>query len=677
MPLSDSTTVLSAEQLLAGFDESGARALCELAAVICAAPIAGVTLVSPAGEQRTLWHGIATPTIAVDKTPCAEVMRSGRQLVIGDLSEHRRTDGQRWELGGLRAYVGVPIRSQAGRTLGTVCVFDTVARDFSQTQLRGLDTLAAQVAAGIELLRHTREAEQAARARDAAQAAERTAQRRLEAVVEGLGDGIVLLDDRQRLLLANTAFCRMMQLPASASELGADPGALARGIAASPEEAPIEWLSGILGDGEPARAARMREMHLDDGTILEIDCLPIEIEHRRPAHLWQFRDVTARRQADAALNRSEQRFHALLESALVAIFVLDAESKPVVVSDGCAYLFGTYETRYDQTRWIESMHEDDRERALKVWAEATESQSSLDVQYRVRDEEGRFRELVFCIAAMHDDDGTFNGWIGTVADVTEQVETNRELAASRRASEQARADVEARNEELQALARGKDVLLAAISHEFRTPLTSITTFLQMLDAEDGLSEAQEQAVAVIARNTDRLGRLVSDLLSVKETPAELEVATEAVNLQQVAEDAVAAALPRARETGVELAAQPGSAAWAWADPRRMSQVIDSLLDNALKFTPRGGAIVVRTSAIGERTEIEVSDSGVGIISEDLERIFDRFYQGTAGRHSGRGSGLGLAIVRRLLDAQNATIQVRSWEGQGCAMLISVPTVPGA
>jgi PAS domain S-box-containing protein len=442
--------------------------------------------------------------------------------------------------------VGVPIRTAGGRTLGSVCALDTIPREFSAAETRGLATLAAQVAAGLELLQLARTATEVAEQRDA---------------------------------------------------------------------------------------------------------------------------------AEAAAAQSAERFRALVEASPLAIFVLDPLGRPDFVSEGCAELFGTTGPTYDADGWIAVLHEEDHDRAIRQWGEAMRSQRSLDVQYRIYDAQGEVQELVVNAAAMHAASGDFRGWVGTITDVTEQVEINRALARSKRASEHARIDLEARNEALQGLARSRDVLLAAISHEFRTPLTSITTFLQLLEVEDGLSASQQQAVAVIARNTARLDSLVSDLLAVKQPTAEIEVQLQPVDLQLAVREAVSAAILRAKEVEVELVAGGSDApVWGWADPKRIAQVLDSLLDNALKFTPSGGRISVRAHLDSEHPEIEVVDSGVGIAVEELARVFDSFYQGAAGRSSGRGSGLGLSIVQRLLDAQDAEIEVRSRAGRGTTMVVSLPPV---
>jgi PAS domain S-box-containing protein len=522
------------------------RELCELAALICDAPVAGAQLIGPDGTVYSAWHGVAPTATPIDDTPCAQVLASGRSVAIDDLNASAKPDGGPWELGGLRAYAGVPVVLDGERPVGALCVLDSVVRRFEPKQLRALDLLARQVARGIQLIRQTRATERA------------TSERAI---------------------------------------------------------------------------------------------------------------------AIARLGRIEQRFHALVESSPLAIFALDHDAEPVFVSDGCAILFGTAESRYEKTGWIPAVHEADRARATAQWAKAVGERTSIDLGYRIYDASGEIRELVVRAAAIRSERGEFDGWVGTVNDVTEQAQATRALGRARNASERARADVEARNAELQQLARTKDTFLAAISHELRTPLTSITTFLELLAAEDDLSEQQQHAVAVIARNAERLERLVTDLLNIKEAPGSVETTIEAVELRELTVEAAAAAALRAADREIELTVDEGPPVWGRGDAKRLAQVIDGLLDNALKFTPAGGRIAVRVDQRRDGAEIEIVDSGVGIAEDERERVFDRFYQGSAGRASGSGSGLGLAIARRLLDAQGARIEARAAPGGGTRMLVVVSSAP--
>src|ERR1700722_3679756 len=206
-------------RVLARFAGSGALALCEIAALMCAAPIAGVRLLGEDGEQQAVWHGELPSTVSAEQTPGSLVIERGKPLVIRDLSNDRRSDGTAWRVDDLRAYAGVPIHAGDGRTLGSVCVLDTEPRDFSVSEMRGLETLATQVAGGLELLRLARQTSVATQERDVAAARERRSQQRLKAVVEGLADGILLGDEDNRTQLAKSDFCDMMKLRESPSEV--------------------------------------------------------------------------------------------------------------------------------------------------------------------------------------------------------------------------------------------------------------------------------------------------------------------------------------------------------------------------------------------------------------------------------------------------------------------------
>jgi PAS domain S-box-containing protein len=247
-----------------------------------------------------------------------------------------------------------------------------------------------------------------------------------------------------------------------------------------------------------------------------------------------------------------------------------------------------------------------------------------------------------------------------------RLETER---AARQEAEAAQAELQARLEELHAVTRAKDTFVSMISHELRTPLTSIRTFSEFL-ADDGCDE--DSPVAVIARNVDRLERIVGDLLEVKAgiDPAVLHL--ENVDLRRLVRHEIASLRPAAQAAGVELVAVDGDAVPVCADPGRIGQVIGNLVDNALKFTPAGERVVVDAALRDGAVLLEVRDSGCGIAAEELPRVFERFYQGSAGRSLARGSGLGLSVSALIADAHGGQMDVSSRPGQGTTFTMTLP-----
>jgi len=248
-----------------------------------------------------------------------------------------------------------------------------------------------------------------------------------------------------------------------------------------------------------------------------------------------------------------------------------------------------------------------------------------------------------------------------------RLETER---AARHEAEAAQAELEARLHELHAVTRAKDTFVSMISHELRTPLTSIRTFSELL-SEDG--DAGDGAPAnVIARNVERLERIVGDLLEVKAgiDPAVLHL--ERVDLRRLVRHECASLRPAAQAAGVELVAVDGPPVEVCADPGRIGQVIGNLADNALKFTPAGGRVVIDAAEREGGVVLEVCDSGAGIALEELPRVFERFYQGTEGRALARGSGLGLSIAALVADAHGGQMDVSSRPGQGTTFTMTLP-----
>ncbi|MGE5281129.1 MAG: sensor histidine kinase [Chloroflexota bacterium] len=210
-------------------------------------------------------------------------------------------------------------------------------------------------------------------------------------------------------------------------------------------------------------------------------------------------------------------------------------------------------------------------------------------------------------------------------------------------------------------------VLLSVSHDLRTPLTSIRGYAEGI--EDGTVEARE-AAAVVGREAERLERLVGDLLALARLrQGVLEVRREPVDLGAVAREAEERLRPRAAEAGVELAVEGGPAA-ATADHGRVLQVLSNLVENAIRVSPRGGTVRIAATP----GQLAVSDEGPGIPPEEIAHAFERFHlRARTGHNSADGAGLGLAIVRELAEAMGGSVAVENLPARGARFTVRLPT----
>src|SRR5205085_1340327 len=205
------------------------------------------------------------------------------------------------------------------------------------------------------------------------------------------------------------------------------------------------------------------------------------------------------------------------------------------------------------------------------------------------------------------------------------------------------------------------------------PLTSILGYLELL-TEQELTEEQRSYTTIIGRNSDRLLRLINDLLFIAQIEdGQLTVEHDRVDLSAIVADALDAAAPTARAGGVDLAGDVSESLPITGDRDRLAQLVDNLISNAIKFTPAGGRVEVAAGAASGTVWLEVRDTGIGINEDDQERLFNKFFRTRmATKASIQGTGLGLAISKAIVQAHGGTIQVESAEGSGTTFRVSVP-----
>jgi two-component system sensor histidine kinase BarA len=252
-------------------------------------------------------------------------------------------------------------------------------------------------------------------------------------------------------------------------------------------------------------------------------------------------------------------------------------------------------------------------------------------------------------------------------------------------------------DKLKELDRLKSNFLATMSHELRTPLTSIIGYSEMLASGLGgeLNDEQQEFVETIRNKGDHLLELITSLLDMsKFEQGQLHLHRELVDTDKLLSDVLATALPQANKKGLVLERRAtADLPQLMGDEVRLRQVLQNLVDNAIKFTPAGGHIVVGARGVDmglegasdddsgfvlmaasqRGLELSVADTGIGIPADQLDRIFDAFYQvdGSATREHG-GTGLGLSIVKKLVEAHGGSVRVESSPGRGSKFYVTLP-----
>jgi len=225
--------------------------------------------------------------------------------------------------------------------------------------------------------------------------------------------------------------------------------------------------------------------------------------------------------------------------------------------------------------------------------------------------------------------------------------------------------------------RSQRDFVANVSHELKTPLTSIQGFAQaILDDTANTPEARQQAAQIIYDESGRMHRMALDLLDL----ARLEAGTAdmkmgVVNVDILLRSIVDKFTPQAQKANVNIQVEiPSDLPSLIGDGDRLAQVFTNLVDNALKFTPANGQVTLSAKKNGDEMELSVTDTGIGVESEALPHLFDRFYQTDPSRAGGEkhGAGLGLSIVKEIVEAHSGKIGVRSQAGQGTIFTIHLP-----
>jgi PAS domain S-box-containing protein len=264
--------------------------------------------------------------------------------------------------------------------------------------------------------------------------------------------------------------------------------------------------------------------------------------------------------------------------------------------------------------------------------------------------------------ALRDEHGAVCGLRGTVHEITlrrQMEETRIRLQVAESAS------------------RNKTAMMSRVSHELRTPLNGILGFAQLCQADPGMDPKHRRWAEVILASGEHMLDLVNDLLDISAAESgQLATKSTAIDVFAVLQFSLAQALPVAEASGVHLAfSDTGPGLRIHSDPTRLRQIIDNLLSNAIKYTRAGGRVTMSAAPVGDAVELKVTDTGVGLSPEQINRLFTPFDRLGAENTQVAGTGLGLALTKALVEGLGGTITVRSRAGIGSAFIVSLPARP--
>ncbi len=406
-----------------------------------------------------------------------------------------------------------------------------------------------------------------------------------------------------------------------------------------------------IGAGSPVRNLETR-LRTKSGAervcLLNADVVVID---GRTCILSALTDITDRVRAEEALRESEQRF-------LLAFHANPLPMSITRLADGVHLEVNEAATRHGGFTREEMLGRTKPDLGFWVAPEQRDAMlGQLREQGQVRDFEvtfrartGAHRRLLVNSQVMR-----FGGEPAVLSvsiDITERMELEAESRARRE-------EAEALAASLRDADRAKDEFLAMLGHELRNPLGTLTNAMALLEATPR-PEADRQVIAVVRRQAEQLTRLVDDLLDMSRlSSGKIRLQREPVDLHAVARRCVEALAHGGRGAGHHVTLE-GGVAYCQGDPARLEQIVNNLLDNALKYTPPGGRIVVSTGRVGDEAVLRVRDTGKGIDPGLLPRVFDFFVQEPQALDRARGGlGLGLGVVKHLVELHGGSVSAQS------------------
>jgi PAS domain S-box-containing protein len=633
--------------------EANLDRLTALAARLFRMPIALVSLVGQDRERFKSCYGLNKQDISRNVSLCAQAILQDEVFVVTDAALDTRFAANPLITGepGIRFYAGASLQTLDGYTLGSLCVMDTVPREFSAEDRQALTDMAALVVEAMESRLSQKKVLES--------------EHRLSALLDATSDIITVLDDQGII---------RYQSPPITAILGYDPeemiGRNVLEFVHPKDTAKIEVLMKSVGESSRTGENNMsslpvqfRFLHQDGSWhFLEAigqNCLDVP---GLEGSVISSRDVTERRHADERLR--------LLESVAVhandAILITEAEPVnlpgPRIRYANKAFLEitgYTLEEIVGQTPRILQGEGTSSESRAQI-RQALEAWQPIRIEMLNYKKDGTPFWVELSITPVSNERGWFTHWVSVQRDITEHKEAQVELNIAKEEAERANL--------------AKSEFLSRMSHELRTPLNAILGFGQLLGTAQ-LADDDQESVDQILKGGKHLLNLINEVLDIAQVESgHLNLSLESVDAGVVGIETLALVRTLAKQRGITLRNySPLRPLYVIADQQRLKQILLNLLSNAVKYNRVGGNVTLECKIVRDsHLRLSVRDEGEGIPLDKQHRLFVPFDRLGADRDGIEGTGVGLALSRHLAEAMGGTLDFQSEAGQGSTFWVDLP-----
>ncbi|RYE15047.1 MAG: PAS domain S-box protein, partial [Sphingobacteriales bacterium] len=358
------------------------------------------------------------------------------------------------------------------------------------------------------------------------------------------------------------------------------------------------------------------------------------------------RDITDIRNAETAITESEARFRVMAESTDVMIALSDETGNAVFFNEAWTTVTGRTPAELLKYGWLDLVHPDEKDGIRNNFSAALKEGKSWQWEFRIPDSKGTYRWLLARGTPRFRSDGSFVGYVSSTIDITEIKE-----------NEQRKSD-----------------FISMVSHELKTPLTSAISYVQV--SEKIALQYEDTRVAIMleraGKQLGKMTRMINGFLNVSRLESgKIHMDREQFDISILMKEALEEAAAGIDSHALQF--EPAGEILVNADREKIGQVINNLITNAIKYSMPGSVIKVACIQVNGRVQVSVADTGIGISSTDLPRIFERYYRvkDNETRHIA-GFGIGLYLCSEIVKGNDGDIRAESEFGEGSTFYFTLP-----